>query len=698
MLTGKYCYQTRNRPMKRLSLILLTLLLKSIIYCQTESLNTLNEVKVNSYFSARPVLRLATSVSVIDTTLLKKQTGLSFVPVMNSVPGVRMEERSPGSYRLSIRGSLLRSPYGIRNVKIYLDDFPLTDAGGNTYLNLIDISTIRSVEVLKGPDGTLFGPNSGGVIRLNSLPADTITQVKAGILTGSYGLFNETASFQHHIRKNTFHIIESWQRSDGYRENSKFDRKYIQLCDQFRYHKNALLTLLLFYSNLKYQTPGGLTLTEWMDDPAQARPATKHTPGVIDQHTGVSNATWFGGLTHTMNLGNYWKHNISVLASSTDFENPFITNYEVRKERAFGTRTWFEASNNQEGDILLKFHAGMEFLQTNSDIKNYKNNFGKPGPPVKFDKISAVQSFVFNNFTIDLKNKWLLEAGLSFNFYEYLFSTSFPYGIPVNERTFKPQWMPKFAVSYQLSSLVAWRAIVSKGYSPPTVPEIRSSNNEVNTNLQPENGWNYETGVRWRTKDNMLWWDASIFYYQLQQAIVRRLDTLGNDYFVNAGGTKQLGIESQLTIQLIRKRNAKFIRGLELNNSFTYSNFHFFNYSNGVTNYSGNKVTGVPSTVIVTGLTTAFPFRSEVYLQYYYGASLFLNDANTVSANAYSLFMLKAGSTLIKTHHFSLHLSAGIDNLLNEKYSQGNDLNAMGERYYNAAMPRNFFCKVEVSL
>ena len=42
-----------------------------------------------------------------------------------------MEERSPGSYRLSIRGSLLRSPFGVRNVKLYLDDFIFTDAGGN---------------------------------------------------------------------------------------------------------------------------------------------------------------------------------------------------------------------------------------------------------------------------------------------------------------------------------------------------------------------------------------------------------------------------------------------------------------------------------------------------------------------------------------------------------------------------------------
>ena len=68
-------------------------------------------------------------------------------------------ERSPGSYRLSVRGSLLRSPWGVRNVKVYMDEFPLTDAGGNTYLNLIDTRSINRIEVLKGPHGGLFGAN-----------------------------------------------------------------------------------------------------------------------------------------------------------------------------------------------------------------------------------------------------------------------------------------------------------------------------------------------------------------------------------------------------------------------------------------------------------------------------------------------------------------------------------------------------------
>src|SRR5579872_1405789 len=120
----------------------------------------LSQVTVTGYLTDQPVLSVPASVSVLSPAQLQLQPGASLVPALNTVPGVRMEERSPGSYRLSIRGSLLRSPFGVRDVKIYYDELPLTDAGGNTYLNSIDVNSVQGLEILKGPDGSLFGANS----------------------------------------------------------------------------------------------------------------------------------------------------------------------------------------------------------------------------------------------------------------------------------------------------------------------------------------------------------------------------------------------------------------------------------------------------------------------------------------------------------------------------------------------------------
>src|SRR5690606_23191349 len=109
------------------------------------------------------------------------------LPAVNLVPGVRMEERSPGSYRFSIRGSSLRSPFGVRNVKANWNGLPFTDGGGNTYLNLLDFSAIGSMEIIKGPGASLYGAGTGGVLLMKS-PVIEGNRIEASLVGGSYGL------------------------------------------------------------------------------------------------------------------------------------------------------------------------------------------------------------------------------------------------------------------------------------------------------------------------------------------------------------------------------------------------------------------------------------------------------------------------------------------------------------------------------
>jgi iron complex outermembrane receptor protein len=89
------------------------------------------------------LIRIPAALQVIKDTLHVDHS-FSLASVFNHAPGVRLEERSPGSYRLSIRGSTLRSPFGVRNVKVYLDGFSLSDGGGNTYLQLLSLTDLQS--------------------------------------------------------------------------------------------------------------------------------------------------------------------------------------------------------------------------------------------------------------------------------------------------------------------------------------------------------------------------------------------------------------------------------------------------------------------------------------------------------------------------------------------------------------------------
>jgi iron complex outermembrane receptor protein len=641
-------------------------------------------VTVKGYLIEQPVLSVPASVSVIGTEQLKLQTGNSLVPALNTVPGVRMEERSPGSYRLSIRGSLLRSPFGVRDIKVYYDEIPLTDAGGNTYLNGIDPNSLQGIEILKGPDGSLFGANSGGVVLLSPVSRyNDSSYLSGGIVGGSYGLFRQNISAQNHSGNNQLNISEAYQTAAGYRQHSNMDRTYLQATDKLVLSQKDQLKFLGLYSALDYETPGGLNLAQFNANPRQARLSTPFVPGSIAQKAAIIQKVLLGGVVNEWQVTDRIRNVSSVYGSYVDFANPFVTNYENRYEDTYGLRSYFELSGKPDSAINWKINIGVEWQQTNSDINNYGNRLGVRDTAQTLDKINTNQHFFFARYLADISGRWHIEAALSLNFYDYKFKNIYPNNEPgYTNRSFTPQLMPRLAISYQVTDNFIWRASVSRGYSTPTTAEIRPTDNVINTHLQAEDGWNYETGFRLRNADESIFLDASVFYYKLYNAIITQQNANETETYINSGGTTQPGFELNFTGWLVRQNTSNFIRGLQVNEALTLYKFQFSG--------TNRQLTGVPNQVIVTSVQVKFPAHLYLFLQHNYTSRIPVTDANTVFAGSYHLVQAKAGWEQ-RVGKMRLGFFTGIDNLLNKKYSLGNDLNAVGARYYNAAAPRNYY-------
>lgn len=656
-----------------------------------DSTKRLQEVVIRPYFSVQPQLRSTNGNGLIDTLILRRQAGTSFLPAINTVSGLRMEERSPGSYRLSIRGSLLRSPFGVRNIKIYLDEFSLTDAGGNSYLNALDMESMSKIQVLKGPQSSIYGANSGGVVLMSpqQLNGDS-SRHHINLLSGSYGLFKENIQVAKQWNKYQLYLSHAFQRSDGYREHSAMKRNYFQAFQQYDYSALAKLTALIFYSDLQYNTPGGLTAAQYSINPRGSRPATAATKSAREQQAAIYSKTLYGGISHEWQLSERIKHVASVYTSYTDFKNPFITNFEHRKEFTLGLRSYLEYEQRQQ-DLNWKFNLGVESMQTATDFDNYDNNFGAPGAVQAADELRAATTFAFAHFNLDFLDKWLLELSGSINFYRYAYESSAPVVLAQKTNRFDPQFMPRLALSYLVTPTFALHSSVSKGYSAPTLAEVRASDQVINVNLQPEQGWNYEAGFKYEALQKRLQVDATAFYYHLQSAIVRRQDENDAEYFINAGGTRQRGLELALSGLAISTPRAAGIRSLRLNTALTLSRFRFDNYRDGSNDFSGNQLTGVPKQTLSSSADLQFNKGWYLFAQHQYTAEIPLNDANTVFAGRYHLLQAKVGWNNLFIGRQRIEIYAGADNMLNKKYSLGNDLNAFGGRYFNAAAPRNFY-------
>ena len=665
------------------------------------SINEIAPIEIKAHFNSQAMLDLTTSAKVVTKKLIESQAPSSFLSAINTTSGLRMEERSPGSYRLALRGSMLRSPFGVRNTKIYLDEIPFTDASGNTYLNILDPVGINSIQIIKGPDGSLYGPNSGGVIRFIPEGFGQINNEKSLMISGgSFGLFHEQLQINHQVNENyNFSFDQAYLRSDGYRQHTAMDKLFFQTTHQWKYNAYGKLKGFALYSDMGYQTPGGLTQQQYDEDPTQFRPAGGPFLSAKDQKAAIYNKTFIGGLSNEYQISNRLKNVISVFGSYTDLENPFITNYETRTEKNLGFRTYFSYENRDKEDFLWEMQLGGEGQKGWYNVNNYKNNLGVRGSQTDDDYLENLQHFYFYRFKTKLYQKLTAEASIGLNFNNINFKKSAEGEDNVNgEINFDKSWMPRLGLSYAATDNFALRASISKGYSTPTIAEVRSSDNKINQNLNAETGINYEAGIRFETHDRRFIADLAAYNYQMDNAIIRQLNEAGNEFFQNAGKIDQKGIEAQILTQLIANENAQFLNGLILSSNLTYQDYKFKDYVIGENNFNGNKVTSVPNWIWANTLSFKFIKDIDLNLLHNFTSSIPLNDANTVSASKYHVLQAKISWLTPISSKYKLQVFTGADNILDEKYSLGNDINAMGNRYFNAAPTRNFYAGVKVIL
>lgn len=648
----------------------------------------MDEVRIEAYAYRRALADVPAAVSYIKTQDIQRFNNASILPVMNTLPGVRMEQRSPGSYRISIRGSTLRSPFGVRNIKTYWNNLPFTDAGGNTYINLIDAESIQSMEVIKGPGSSLYGAGTGGVLLINPLRASERT-LSVGLLRGSYGLFRAQAGLNYNFAGTDLSLQAGYQSADGYREQTEMQRGQLSLFGKTQLSDFSQLDYVIFYTDLAYQIPGGLTLAEAEANPRQARPAAGISPGAVEQKSALYNKTLYGGINHRLIVSDKVVTRSGLYGSFTDFENPVIRNYEIKTEQNFGGRTdtgILLGSRNQN-----TIHIGGEFQYGFTPTTTYQNNQGFVGSVLEDDELSQLQYFIFAQAEHVFNNDWYLTLGGSLNFLRSSF-------IRLNEpqpekevRSFEPILSPRIALLKKVNQHHNIYTQIGRGFSPPTIGELRPSEGTFNRSLEAEQGWNTELGIKGNIEPTRINYDLTFYYFRLNESIVIRRTFDGAEFFDNAGGTNQRGMELYADWHPFGRQS--FLSQSRVWNALSWQHYRFRQYIKTDQDFSGNMLTGSPEWVYTCGLDLQTNYGHYINVTANYVSEIPLDDANQNFADAYFLLGARLGVRTSQAEVF-----AGIDNAMDVFFSSGPDLNAFGQRFYNPTAGRNFYFGLRVKM
>ena len=197
--------------------------------------SSLEEVIVTARKREESIYDVPISISVISEDLIENLGAQDFTDILRSVPGLTAYQNGPGRTRLYIRG--IANGAGNDNdtqngetVSIYLDEIPISLGAMNPELGLFDL---KRVEVLRGPQGTLYGAGAmaGTIRQVSNKPNLTEVEgkIEAGFANISHG--GESYSFKGLVNiplaKDTFALRASAYYNDfgGYLDNVQTGEK-----------------------------------------------------------------------------------------------------------------------------------------------------------------------------------------------------------------------------------------------------------------------------------------------------------------------------------------------------------------------------------------------------------------------------------------------------------------------------------------
>jgi iron complex outermembrane receptor protein len=507
-----------------------------------------------------------------------------------------------------------------------------------------------SLTVTKGPAAGIYGAGTGGallfesVARGHSLNTETVYHSLGGVNT------TIDLSAENH------RLFASFNQQEGYRAQSAVKKQWISYEFHHQFTNDLNVDLSAYYVDLAYQTPGGLTKAQFLADPKQARPAAGIFKSAQQQEATFKMKSFGLSARASQVLNNVWAWDLSQAVQVNDVENPTIRNYEIRHEPNYSTRGVLHRKGVINSDLGFEYQNG----QMNSST--YSNNNGIKG------NLTLTQNTHVQQGSLFLQNEY---AGLANWIFTFSGSLSGYWTEYIgNEAIFSP----RLAILRKLGPNQSVVAKVAHGYSPPSISELRPSYGEINRALKAEKGWNHE--ITYRGKYAKFNWDLSIYQFNLDETIVVRRAIDGSDYFTNAGSTTQQGLELSAS-WLITPR-------ITLEQSHTWQNFRFAN---------GNFLTGTTPYQQASTLLWKHPSGISIMQNFQFVDYQFLNDANTEQMGSYRLW-----NTKISYAKKSWTLWAAVDNLGDEQYSSGPDLNATGGRFYNPSPGRNFHIGLRLNL
>lgn len=694
----------------------------SVAEAEEEKTLTLSPVVVTATRHAQNSFDLPVAIDVVSEKDIKEgQLQMQLSESLIRVPGITAQNRNQQAQdpQISSRGFGSRSSFGVRGIRIYVDGIPLTMPDGQGQPGVIDLSSIKSIEVMRGPFSSLYGNSSGGVIQMFTADAPATPTIGATTMFGSYDTKRNVLEAAGQLEGLEYMLNISNFESDGYRTNSSSNKQMATAKFRFNLTEDTKVTALVNWFDQEAQDPLGLDRARAFSNSTR----DKVVPAALFANTSVKrDHTQVGfNIEHALNDNN----TISFIPYVGTRNNAQILTTSALATGLVGSCT---ASNPPAGTCARLSEISREFYGADTRWDNKGNLGSMPynlSIGITYGKSSdnrLDRNILVNGLTANALNRD--EKNISTNFDQYIqgkLSVTPTLDVHAGARHTKVklevtdnfttpgapgQGDNSGSVEYQKTTPVigaVWKATEAlnlyanfgKGFETPTFIEAAFDTvsggvaSRPNLSLKAAESRNIEIGAKAFLTDNIRA-NLTLFKIDTENEIVTRQTVSGRSSYQNAGDTKRTGLEASI--------DASLANNFTVYGSYTLLNAKFEDPfvtvinaagATGTVN-SGNRIPGTYKSQIYGEVAWRYPaFGFFSALEGRYNSQVYVNDINIDKAPSYAVFNIRAGLEQNLTN-WRFKEFIRLENITDKDYIGSVRVNDGNSLFFEPAAGRNY--------
>ncbi len=669
--------------------------------------STADSIVVTATRIATPAFDIPASIDRISGEQVRDarlQVNLS--ESVTGVPGLLARDRQnfAQDLQLSVRGFGARSTFGIRGVRAYVDGIPATLPDGQGQISNVDLGSVSSIEILRGPFSALYGNSSGGVIQIFTEEGRGPLTSSAGLAAGSDGVLRPALKVRGGGDSFGYVASVSHFRTEGYRDHSDAQRSVGNVKVSWHPGDADKLTFVLNYLDLpQAQDPLGLTRAQFEADPRGVDPVALqfNTRKSVEQtQGGVTYEHRFDDRNSLQVMGYYGARSIEQFQAipTGPQANALHPGGVISLDRDYAGFDARWASGFELLNRPVTWVLGVSYDTLDETRRGYQNfvgaSLGVKGN-LRRDEGNDVESFdQYLQASLELASRWIANLGVRYARIDFESADHYIVGVNRDDSgtAHYAATLPVAGLLYKAGERWHLYATAGKGFETPTLNELayRSDGQTgLNLALRPARSDNGEIGVKLRSTP-LGDLNLALFQARTDHEIVTQTNVGGRSTFQNAGSTRRRGVELVWSAALNDQWRAQL--------SYTLLDAV---YSDSFANCAatpcvspnqiipaGNRIPGIARDAVFATVSWAPGQRWRLRGEGSYLGRVFVNDLNSDAAGSFATAALSA-SYAMDRGKWNLSAFARVDNLFDRRYAGSVIVNEGNARYFEPAAGRS---------